>query len=157
MFQIGDHIVYPMHGAGVIESIEEKEVLGEKQQYYVISMHISNMQVMIPTNRVSQSRIRLVSDMPTLEDTLQNFHHGQSDKILPMKERFKINTEKLKTGNLYEGAEVVRDLLRINKEKTLNSSEKHMLHSARAMFINELAVIKGITENQAVEMLKTIE
>lgn len=58
MFQIGDNIVYPMHGVGIIEAIEEKEILGKKQQYYVIKMTISNMQVMIPTRKILSSRDR---------------------------------------------------------------------------------------------------
>ncbi|MED1472430.1 CarD family transcriptional regulator [Bacillus salipaludis] len=153
LFQVGDFIVYPMQGAGVIESIEEKEVLGEKHQYYVIKMPISKMQVMIQIGKETKSRIRLVSDIPTLENVLQIFQYGQTDTNLSMKERYKINSEKLKTGNIKDGAEVVRDLMRINKSKTLNSSEKQMLESARKIFISELGLIKGLTENQATELL----
>ncbi|MGG1401263.1 CarD family transcriptional regulator [Bacillus salipaludis] len=153
LFQVGDFIVYPMQGAGVIESIEEKEVLGEKHQYYVIKMPISKMQVMIPIGKEKKSRIRLVSDIRTLENVLQIFQHGQTDTNLSMKERYKINSEKLKTGNIKDGAEVVRDLMRINKSKALNSSEKQMLESARKIFISELGLIKGLTENQATDLL----
>lgn len=153
LFQVGDYIVYPMQGAGVIESIEEKEVLGEKHQYYVIKMPISKMQVMIPIGKEKKSRIRLVSDIPTLENVLRIFQHGQTDTNLSMKERYKINSEKLKTGNIKDGAEVVRDLMRINKNKALNSSEKQMLESARKIFISELGLIKGLTENQATDLL----
>ncbi|WP_430132085.1 CarD family transcriptional regulator [Neobacillus pocheonensis] len=153
MFQVGDYIVYPMQGAGVIEAIEEKEILGEKQQYYVIKMPISKMQVLIPIGKEKKSRIRLVSDIPTLENVLHIFQYGETDTNLSMKERFKINTEKLRTGNIQEGAEVVRDLMHINKNKALNSSEKQMLDSARKIFISELGLIKGITEKQATELL----
>ncbi|MDQ6598715.1 transcription factor YdeB [Bacillus salipaludis] len=153
LFQVGDYIVYPMQGAGVIESIEEKEVLGETHQYYVIKMPISKMQVMIPIGKEKKSRIRLVSDIPTLENVLRIFQHGQTDTNLSMKERYKINSEKLKTGNIKDGAEVVRDLMRINKNKALNSSEKQMLESARKIFISELGLIKGLTENQATDLL----
>lgn len=67
MFQIGDNIVYPMHGAGTIEAIEEKQFLEEKQQYYVIRMSISNMTVMIPTRKISSSNIRPVTDIRALK------------------------------------------------------------------------------------------
>jgi CarD family transcriptional regulator len=67
LFQIGDKIVYPMHGAGVIEIIEEREILGEKQQYYVIKMPITNMQIMVPVEKASNVGIRPVVDMFTLE------------------------------------------------------------------------------------------
>lgn len=153
MFQIGDYIVYPMQGAGIIEAIEEKEVLGEKRQYYIIKMRISKMQVMIPIGKEKVSRIRIVSDKHTLENVLDIFQHGETNTNLSMKERFKINTEKMKTGNMVDGAEVVRDLLRINKKKPLNSSEKQMLESARKIFIGELGLIEGITESQAADLL----
>ena len=153
MFHVGDSIVYPMQGAGVIEAIEEKEILGEKHSYYMIKMPIKEMQVMIPIDKVQKSRIRLVADILTLEHVLDIFQYGQTDTTLSMKERYKINTEKLRTGNIQEGAEVVRDLMRINKKKVLNSSEKHMLDSARKIFISELGIIRGITENQAKDLL----
>ncbi|MFC4798937.1 MULTISPECIES: CarD family transcriptional regulator [Neobacillus] len=153
MFQVGDCIVYPMQGAGVIEAIEVKEIQGEKQQYYIINMRINKMQVMIPIAKVEKSRIRLATDLITLENVLDIFYHGVTDTTLSMKERYKINLEKLKSGNIQEGAEVVRDLMRINKNKSLNSSEKQMLESARRIFISELGLIRGITENQAIDLI----
>lgn len=149
MFQIGDNIVYPMHGAGIIEAIEEKEFLEEKQQYYVIKMSISNMTVMIPTRKVLSSKIRPVTDILALKHIIHIFQHGESaDRLLPWKQRYKLNTDKIKTGDIQEGAEVVRDLMRMKKEKALNASEKKMLDNAYEFLISELEVIKGITENQ---------
>jgi CarD family transcriptional regulator len=153
MFHVGDTIVYPMQGVGVIEAIEEKEILGEKHKYYMIKMLIKGMQVMIPIDKVQKSRIRLVEDVLTLEHVLDIFQYGQTDITLSMKERYKVNTEKLRSGNIEEGAEVVRDLMRLNKKKSLNSSEKQMLNSARKIFIGELGIIRGITENQANDLL----
>lgn len=153
LFEIGDNILYPMHGAGVIEGIEEKEIQGEIQQYFVIRLPINKMQLLIPIGKIKNSSIRLVVDIPTLENVLQTFHTGKSDLSLTSKERFKVNLEKLKSGNIQEGAEVVRDLMRINKEKTLNSSEKQMLGTARSILISELGLIKGITEDQAKDLL----
>lgn len=148
MFKIGDNVVYPMHGVGIIKDIEEKEISGEKQQYYVISMLISNMQIMIPTGKILSSSIRPVTDIIALKHIMHIFQHGESDRLLPWKQRFKLNTEKIKTGKILEGAEVVRDLLRMKKEKALNSSEKRMLNNANEFLISELRLIKGITENQ---------
>ncbi|ART74919.1 transcription factor YdeB [Sutcliffiella horikoshii] len=148
LFKIGDNVVYPMHGVGIIKDIEEKEISGEKQQYYVISMLISNMQIMIPTGKILSSSIRPVTDIIALKHIMHIFQHGESDRLLPWKQRFKLNTEKIKTGKILEGAEVVRDLLRMKKEKALNSSEKRMLNNANEFLISELRLIKGITENQ---------
>ncbi|CAG9613287.1 RNA polymerase-binding transcription factor CarD [Bacillus rhizoplanae] len=155
MFQIGDKIVYPMHGAGVIEAIEEKEILGEKQKYYVIRIPISNMEVMIPMKKMIQSRIRLIADMLTLENVLLIFQYGESDNSLSWKQRYTQNMEKMKTGEIQEGAEVVRDLIRRNKVRALNTSEKQMLDNAQKILISELSLIKGITENQAIDLLNT--
>jgi len=119
----------------------------------MINMPIKRMQVMVPVDKVQKSRIRLVSDEPTLKHVLDIFQHGQTDTNLSMKERFKINTEKLRTGNFQEGAEVVRDLMRLNKKKSLNASEKQMLDNALKIFISELGMIRGITESQANELL----
>ncbi|WP_074433045.1 CarD family transcriptional regulator [Neobacillus dielmonensis] len=153
MFHVGDYIVYPMQGIGLIEAIEIREIQGEKQQYYIINMRINKMQVMIPVAKADKARIRLATDSTNLEHVMDIFYHGVTDTTLSMKERFKINTEKLKTGNLQDGAEVVRDLMRINKNKALNSSEKHMLENARKMFISELGVVRGITENQVLDII----
>ncbi len=148
MFQIGDNIVYPMHGAGIIEAIEEKEFSGKKQQYFVIKMSISNMQVMIPTGKILNSNIRPVIDILALKHIIHIFHHEESCKLLPWKQRHKVNTDKVKTGEIQEGAEVVRDLMRIKKEKALNTSEKKLLDDAYRFLVSELELIKGITENQ---------
>ncbi|MFE4764542.1 CarD family transcriptional regulator [Bacillus mycoides] len=148
MFQIGDNIVYPMHGAGIIEAIEEKEFSGKKQQYFVIKMSISNMQVMIPMGKILSSSIRPVTDILELKHIIHIFQHGESDKLLPWKQRYKVNTDKIKTGEIQEGAEVVRDLMRMKNEKALNTSEKKMLDNAHEFLISELGLIKGITENQ---------
>ncbi|MEB8804622.1 CarD family transcriptional regulator [Bacillus cereus] len=148
MFQIGDNIVYPMHGAGIIEAIEEKEFSGKKQQYFVIKMSISNMQVMIPTGKILNSNIRPVTDILALKHIIHIFHHEESCKLLPWKQRHKVNTDKIKTGEIQEGAEVVRDLMRMKKEKALNTSEKKLLDDAYGFLVSELELIKGITENQ---------
>ncbi|WP_455676010.1 CarD family transcriptional regulator [Pradoshia sp.] len=146
LFQIGDNIVYPMHGVGIITAIEEKEISEKKQEYYVIKMLIGNMQVMIPTGKISS--IRPITDIIALKHITNIFHHGESDRLLPWKQRYKVNTEKIKTGKIQECTEVVRDLMRMKKEKALNTSEKKMLDNAHEFLISELGLIKGITENQ---------
>lgn len=148
LFQIGDNIVYPMQGAGIIEAIEEKEIAGKKQQYYVIKMSASNMEIMIPEGKILSSNIRPVTDITALIHIIDIFQHGESDRLLTWKQRYKLNTDKIKTGKMQEGAEVVRDLMRIQKEKALNASEKKMLDNAHEFLISELGLIEGITENQ---------
>jgi CarD family transcriptional regulator len=153
LFEIGDKIVYPMHGAGVVEAVEEKEILGEKQRYYIIKMPIGSMRVMVPVKKASGLGIRLVVDAHTLENVLLLLHNEESDKLVPWNQRYRLNMEKMKTGNIQDSAEVVRDLMRRNEEKILNTSEKRMLDSARQILISELVLVKGFTENQATDLL----
>lgn len=158
LFQIGDNIFYPMHGAGVIEAIEEKEIQGEKHRYFIIKMPSSNMQVMIPLDKVLKSGIRSVVDLPTLKAVLLMFNQGDIDRSLSWKQRQQLNLEKLRSGKIHEGAEVIRDLTRINKEKALNSSEKQMLDNAKKIFLSELGLIKRMNENHSFDLLDdTIE
>jgi CarD family transcriptional regulator len=152
MFQIGDQIVYPMHGAGTIEAIEDREIQGRTQQYFVIKM-ASNMQVMIPVEKMIHSSIRAVTDKVDLEKVLDVFHHEDPDHTLTWKQRFTSNMEKVKSGNMLEGAEVVRDLMIRNEEKKLNSSERQMLYNAKKILVSELGLAHGITENQASDLL----
>ena len=148
LFQVGDNIVYPMHGVGIIKSVEEKEILGKKQQYYIIKMLIGNMKVMIPTGKILNSSIRPVTDLATVKKIANMFQHRESDKLLPWKQRYKVNMDKIKTGKLQACAEVVRGLIRMKKEKKLNSSEKRMLDKAHEFLISELKLVEGMNENQ---------
>ncbi|CAM4148100.1 CarD family transcriptional regulator [Lederbergia lenta] len=154
MFHIGDKVFYPMHGAGVIEAIEEREILGEMQQYCVFTIPSSNMDVMIPMKNMRKTGIRQVVDRNTVKEILFDFHNAEPDCQLPWKERFKQNSDKMKTGEMQDGAEVVRDLLFRMKEKPLNASEKQMFTNAKKILISELSLIKDISEMQAADMLE---
>lgn len=154
LFQVGDKVFYPMHGAGIIKAIEEKEILGKIQEYCVISIPISKLDVMIPTNKMEKSGIRSIVDLETMRNILFDFHNVVPNCSLSWKERFNSNMEKMKTGKMSDSAEVVRDLLYQNKEKTLNTSEKQMLQHAQRNLISELILIKDITESKAADLLK---
>lgn len=149
MFQIGDKIVYPMHGAGVIEAIEEKEVLGNKQMYYVTT--IQNMQVMFPME--SKAGIRGIVDSDIIEDVLSVFSVEEADTILNPAQRYRNNMNKMKSGDIYEGAQVIRDLIRLSKKRALTTGDKSMLDNARQILISELALVKGIDPVQANDLL----
>jgi len=89
-----------------------------------------------------------------MKEILFDFHHTESHDSLPWKERYSSNMEKMKTGDLHDSAEIVRDLLFLNKEKALNSSEKQMLNQARRNLISEIVLITNLTEDQATDLLK---
>lgn len=152
MFQIGDRILYPMHGAGVIEAIEEKEILGDKQFYYV--MNLKNMRVMFPMK--SNLGIRQVVDSDILEDVLTFFNHGVSEPILNPTQRHRSNMNKMKSGDIYEGAQVIRDLVRMRKNRALSTGDKMMLDNAQQILVSELMLVKGIDQLQAVDILNGV-
>ncbi|HOM03714.1 MAG TPA: CarD family transcriptional regulator [Acetivibrio sp.] len=144
MYNIGDKIVYPMHGAGVIESIEEKEILGNKQSYYVVKIPIGEMKVMIPTQNVDGIGIREVIS----EEDAEKVFLILKNKTLPSNanwnKRYRENMGKIKSGNIYEVADVVRCLMLRDKEKGLSTGEKKMLHSAKQILISELVLAKNM-------------
>lgn len=152
MFQIGDKIVYPMHGAGVIESIEEKEILGDKQLYYV--MNLKNMKVSFPMD--TDLGIRQVVDSDILEDVLTVFNEGESNPILNPNQRYRSNMNKMRSGDIYEGAQVIRDLFRMGKKRALATGDKIMLDNARQILVSELVLVKGIAQEQAVDLLNEV-
>lgn len=156
LFNIGDKVVYPMHGAGVIESIEEKEILGEKQCYYVMRMPIGNMKLMVPMKSVQHIGLREVVDNHTVNQVLDRLRENDDDDTTNWNKRYRTNMTKIKTGDIYEVADVVRSLMLRDDEKGLSSGERKMLENARQILISELALAGGWKEEQAFELLDDI-
>lgn len=152
IFQIGDKVLYPMHGAGVIEAIEEREILGEKRQYYV--MNVRGMQVMFPQG--ANPGIRPIVDLDVMEDLFSNFNLGESDLSLNPNQRYRSNLNKIRSGDIYQGAQVIRDLVRISKKKNLATGDKAMLDNAQQILISELILVKDIAEDQAKNLLQEV-
>ncbi|HOQ37629.1 MAG TPA: CarD family transcriptional regulator [Acetivibrio sp.] len=148
MYSIGDKIVYPMHGAGVIESIEEKEILGNKQSYYVVKIPIGEMKVLIPTKNVEDIGIREViseEDADKVFSVLKNKSVSMSSN---WNKRYRENMVKIKSGNIYDVAEVVRCLMLRDKEKGLSTGERKMLNNAKQILISELVLVKNMNPRE---------
>ncbi len=154
MFSIGDKIVYPMHGAGVIESIEEREILGDKRRYYVLHMPIGEMRVMIPISNVIDVGLRKVIDEDGVVRVLDILQEKDSPMSTNWNRRYRSNLEKIKSGNIYELAEVVRNLSLRDKEKGLSTGEKKMLDNARQILISELVLAKNSKEDKIKNLLE---
>jgi CarD family transcriptional regulator len=158
MFQIGDKIFYPMHGAGVIEAIEEKEILGEKQLYYVMDIPLRNMQAMIPLVKTEDLGIRQVVDSEMIEKVFTNFQPVVTDPISNPILRHRSNISKMKSGDIFQEAQVICDLTRMGKKKPLGAGDKILLNDARKILISELVMVKDIAHDQAEDLLdKVIE
>jgi CarD family transcriptional regulator len=140
MYSIGDKIVYPMHGAGVIESIEEREILGCKQDYYVLKMPIGDMKVMIPTRNVDGIGIREVIGSRDVDKVYEILQDHSVNVTNNWNKRYRENMTKIRSGNIYEVADVVRILMKRDKEKGLSTGEKKMLNSARQILVSELVL-----------------
>jgi CarD family transcriptional regulator len=153
LFNIGDKVVYPMHGAGVIESIEEKEILGERQQYYIMRMPIGDMKVMVPLKNVENIGLREVIDDNTVELVLQRMRQEEDDDSTNWNRRFRANLDKMKTGDIYDVAEVVRSLMRRDGEKGLSTGERKMLDNAKQILISEFVLARDMEEEQAFRLI----
>ena len=146
MFKIGDKVVYPMHGAGVIESIEEREVLGEKRKYYVMNLPVGNMKLFIPLNNVENLGLRQVISPARIKDVLEVLQTKDTTTTLAWNRRYRANLEKIKSGNIFEVANVVRSLAQRDNEKGLSTGEKKMYENACQILISELVLTEGTEE-----------
>lgn len=144
MYKLGDKVVYPMHGAGTIESVEEKEILGQKKKYYVLKMPVGEMKLMVPVDNVDSIGMRNIIDSTQVYKVMKILEEKTSLEDLNWNKRFRNNMEKIKTGNIFEVAEVVRDLAHRDKEKGLSTGEKKMLSNAKQILISEIALAKDI-------------
>ena len=155
MFQIGDNIVYPMYGAGVISKIEEKEVLGESHSYYFVNLPHSKMDVMIPVDNAENIGVRHVIDKSSLDSVLEVLG-GETEHMHPnWNKRFRENNEKLKTGDIYIVASVVRNLVRSDRVKRLSTGEKKLLGNAKQILESELMLACDITLKEADELVES--
>lgn len=153
MFNIGDKVVYPMHGAGIIEAIEEKEILGERHKYYVMRMPLGDMKVMIPINNIKEIGVREVAGEEEIEEVF-NILKGEKSKMSNnWNRRYRANMEKIKSGNIFQVAEVVRNLALREKEKGLSTGERKMLENAKHILISEIVLSKSIDEKEALQMI----
>lgn len=152
MFKVGDKIVYPMHGAGTIESIEEKEVLGEKQKYYIMKMPVGDIKVMVPTKNAEMIGVRDVIGNETAQGVLDVLSSNTTVMSANWNKRYRDNMEKMKSGDIYEVADVVRNLTFKQKEKGLATGEKKMLNNAKQILVSEL-VLAEASDKDAIEKL----
>ena len=156
MFNIGDRVVYPMHGAGIIEAVETQEVLGEKQQYYVMRLPIGDMKVMIPLNNVEEIGLRQVIDAEEVEKVYHILKGEKTKMSQNWNRRYRANMDKIKSGDIFEVAEVVRNLSIRDREKCLSTGERKMLDTARQILVSELVLAQDTTEEAVEETLSRL-
>lgn len=144
MYKIGDSVVYPMHGAGVIEDIEQREILGKQQSYYVMRMPIGDMKVMVPMDNAAGIGMRDVICKEQAEKVLDTFRSVETDVIQNWNKRFRDNMVKIKSGDVFEVAAVVKSLMLRDRQKGLSTGERKMLSNAKQILISEIVVATGL-------------
>src|SRR3954466_10919453 len=152
-FEIGDHVVYPHHGAGQVMKKEDKEILGEVRQYLTIKILHNDMTVMVPCENAGKAGLRRIIDAETVQKVLGVLSADISEMPKNWNRRFKHNRDKIKTGDIYELAEAVRNLAVREVEKGLSTGEKQMFVRAKKILASELMYALDMDEEQAEEHL----
>lgn len=158
MFCKGDKIVYPLYGAGVIEDLEENEIDGVGEMFYVLSIPVSNLKIKISARKAENSGIREVYPKEEVMNIIKSSAFVTVSMSDNWNQRYKDNLEKIKTGRLQEVAIVFRNLLKREKSRSLSSAEKKMLTTAKQIIISEIALSQNIEKGTAEEiLLSTVE
>lgn len=148
-FSVGDNVVYPHHGAGQVIKKEEKEILGEVRQYLTIKILHNDMTVMVPCENAGKAGLRRVIDEDTVKKVLAVLSDDVSEMPKNWNRRFKHNRDKIKTGDIYELAEVVRNLAVREQDKGLSTGEKQMYTRAKKILASEMMYALEKTEDEA--------
>lgn len=152
MFNIGDKIVHPMHGAGIVDSIEEKNLLGEKQSYYILKMP-GEVKVMVPTVKADEIGMRNIVSKETADQVLGILGKDETEMDKNWSKRYRNNMDKMKSGDIYEIADIVRNLTFMQKEKCLSTAEKKMLNNARQILVSELVLAEHTNKDDMEEIV----
>ncbi|MCC7175419.1 MAG: CarD family transcriptional regulator [Bryobacterales bacterium] len=154
MFRIGEKVVYPNQGVGVIENVSSRWFGAQHERFYLLRLLCSSLTVMVPRSHVSDLGLRKVTRNGEIEKVLAFLaNSGRCASCGDWKDRFKENSEKMKSGRLLEIAEVLKSLLVLQSSKPLSFREKKMLDRARFMLISEISVSRSIPAEMAAEML----
>lgn len=152
-FSIGDKVVYPNHGVGVIEQISSRTIGATVEKFYLLRIKASSLKVMVPFHNVNSVGLRRVVRNGEVQKIMDYLTDGNADSNADWKYRFKENSEKMRTGSLLEVAGVLKSLLLLGQSKPLSFREKKMLERARYLLVSELSMAKNWEEVEAEEAL----
>ncbi len=154
MYQIGDRILYPMHGAGIIKNIETKEILGTVKEYYILHVPCGDMSVMIPVDNCDAIGVRPVVSSEEIDEAVEILKQESTKMTGNWNKRYRENMEKIKTGNIKLVAEIVRNLTRVDRESRLSAGEKKMLSNVRKILQSEIMLVRNIDEQDARKIIE---
>ena len=156
MFDVGDKVVYPHHGAGMVVKKEKREVLGQTREYLTIQILHNDMTVNVPVESAEQVGLRTVIDEDLVNTVVKALTGGSTEMPKNWNRRFKHNRDKMKTGDIFELAEVVKNLSLRDHEKGLSTGEKQMFVKAKKILASELMYAKAMDEDEAAEWLEGV-
>jgi CarD family transcriptional regulator len=156
VFGVGDKVVYPHHGAGTVLRKELRAVLGQEREYLTIKISHSDMIVNVPTENADRVGLRKIIDEEMVERVIGVLHGGGTTMPKNWNRRFKYNRDKMKTGDIFELAEVVRNLSLREQEKGLSTGEKQMFVKAKKILASELMYAKELDEDETAEWLDDV-
>jgi CarD family transcriptional regulator len=146
-FHIGDRVVYPNHGVGIVEQIGSRSMGEQVEKYYLLNIKSSNLKVTIPFHSVIAVGLRRVVKNGEIQKILDYLSGGESENAVDWKDRFKENSDRMRTGSLLEVAAVLKGLLVLKESKSLSFREKKMLERARYLLVSELALARNCEES----------
>jgi CarD family transcriptional regulator len=155
-FKVGETVVYPHHGAALIEAIEIRNIKGEDRTYLVLKVAQGDLTVRVPADNVDLVGVRDVVGQDGLDKVFEVLRAPHTEEPTNWSRRYKANLEKLASGDVNKVAEVVRDLWRRDKERGLSAGEKRMLAKARQILVSELALAEGTNEDKAEAILDEV-
>lgn len=153
MFSVGEKIVYPMHGAGVVDSIETKEVGGKKLDYYKVKIVSGNIMLMIPVNNPSGVQLRPIISKAEAESVLENFGKKDNEPDVPWNKRYKLNIDRLKTGDIGNVSAVLSELISRERTHGLSTSDRKMFILTKSIFCSELSFALDIPSAEIFEQI----
>ncbi|MDD5748787.1 MAG: CarD family transcriptional regulator [Actinomycetota bacterium] len=156
MFNVGDKVVYPHHGAGVVERIEERDVEGEKKKFFILSLCGGDLKITVPEESTEDVGLRSVIPRQQMKSVLEVLNQGQSQMPTNWNHRYKKNRDKISSGDVYQVAEVVRNLSIRERERGLSTGEKRMLNQARQILLSEVIYVLNIEPDRASKMLDDV-
>jgi CarD family transcriptional regulator len=153
VFEVGETVVYPHHGAARIEEIKMRTIKGEEKMYLKLKVAQGDLTIEVPAENVDLVGVRDIVDGEGLEEVFRVLQAEFTEEPTNWSRRYKANLEKLASGDVIKVAEVVRDLWRRDQDRGLSAGEKRMLAKARQVLVSELALAKKTSEDQAAELL----
>jgi CarD family transcriptional regulator len=145
-FRIGERVVYPNHGVGIIEQVASRSVNGMPEDFYMLRIHSNGSLVMVPTTNVESVGLRKIIKKSQVDSLFRLLQEDFFEPEADWKDRYKEHCDKMRTGSIFQVAEVLKNLVYLSFKKSLSFREKRMLDRAKQLIVTEIATVRGVSE-----------